>query len=164
MTSGKRKILFVTTSLNLGGAERQLLLLIERLGVIFDVELISLSSSGPLKQEYLKIIPNMQICDFRQMAMIKTFFQLFLSIRKTKPDLVITWLYKADILGGIASKFVGSTPVIWSARNSKVPDITKTKIFILKFFSKFIPDKIVANGLPAVQYHQSIGYPIKKYY
>jgi len=83
-------------------------------------------------------------------------------VRISKPDVVITWLYKADLIGGIASRFAGNFPVVWSARNSALPHFPIFKRLVLMLFSRMIPKWIIANGKPAYDFHKSIGYPTKK--
>jgi glycosyltransferase involved in cell wall biosynthesis len=156
----KKKVLFITSSLNLGGAERQLLLLCERLEILFDVEIVSLETEGPLKEKYLLAFPNIFFLNKSNPFVL--ILQLKKIIRTSRPDVVVTWLYKADLLGGLAAKLAGNIPVVWSARNSSIPHFSKTKRLILRVLSKVIPSKIVANGMPAYNFHITLGYPTKK--
>jgi glycosyltransferase involved in cell wall biosynthesis len=154
------KLLIVTSSLNLGGAERQLLLLCEKLKYQFDIQIVSLAADGPLRGKYIQNFPNTFLMGKK--STLRQLLELIRKIKLHRPDLVITWLYKADLLGGMAAKLAGNYPVLWSARNSAIPNFSITKKFVLAFFSKLIPKKIIANGLPAYNYHKSIGYPEKK--
>jgi glycosyltransferase involved in cell wall biosynthesis len=126
----------------------------------FDIQLVSLSTDGPLKEKYLQSFPNTLFLGKKNI--LYQILQLARAIKSHRPDIVITWLYRADLLGGIAAKLAGNYPVLWSARNSAIPNFVITKKIALTFFSKFIPKKIVANGLPAYNYHKLIGYPEKK--
>jgi glycosyltransferase involved in cell wall biosynthesis len=160
MSPKKMKVLFVTSSLNLGGAERQLLLLSQKLKIEGEVQIVSLAADGPLREKYLQHFPNsLFLVDKNTLYQILQLMRIMTSYR---PDVVITWLYKADLLGGVAAKLAGNYPVLWSARNSAIPNFSITKKLALSFFSKFIPRKIIANGSPAYNYHRSIGYPEKK--
>jgi glycosyltransferase involved in cell wall biosynthesis len=156
----KKKILFITSSLNLGGAERQLLLLCQLLETQVGIRIISLDSEGPLKEKYLEAFPNTLFLNEKNtLRQIKRLKEI---MGNSKPDVVVTWLYKADLLGGISAKLAGSYPVVWSARNSNLPHFSIFKGFILSFCSKLLPKKIIANGKPAYDFHKSIGYPTKK--
>ncbi len=161
MASAKKRVLFITSSLNLGGAERQLLLLCQQLEAHIELEMISLESEGPLKEKYLQSFPGMLFLyeenPISQMNKLRKF------IRVSKPDLVITWLYRADLLGGLATKLAGDTPVIWSARNSAIPNFSLLKKILLSFLSRIVPKFIVANGSPAHIFHSSMGYPAEKF-
>ena len=162
MGTVNRKVLFITSSLNLGGAERQLLLLCEKLKLHFEIQLISLESDGPLKEKYLGVFPEMQFLVANKSGVFSKLYELRKFIKKSNPDLVITWLYKADLLGGLAAKLAGNFPVIWSARNSSIPNLSVFKKKILCIFSRLIPNRIVSNGAPAYDFHKSLGYPESK--
>jgi glycosyltransferase involved in cell wall biosynthesis len=157
--STKPKVTFITSSMNLGGAERQLLLICNELKSIYDVEIITLDADGPLIDRYELDWPNLKIIDSRKHSTIVLLFKIFRQIGNSRPDVVVTWLYKADLLGGIACKLRGNIPVIWSARNSSIPNFKRYKRWALVFFSRIIPTYIIANGSPAIDFHKSIGYP-----
>jgi glycosyltransferase involved in cell wall biosynthesis len=148
--------------MNLGGAERQLLLLCKELQVVIDLDIITLDSSGPLLEKYKEVFPNLKVFDSSKDSFLILLKKLITEIRTQKPNLVITWLYKADILGGIAAKLAGRLPVIWSARNSDLPSFSYAKRVLMGMFSRAIPSAVVANGEPAINFHESIGYPARK--
>jgi glycosyltransferase involved in cell wall biosynthesis len=160
MVTRKKRVLFVTSSLQLGGAERQLLLLCQHLKTQVDIQIVSLDSDGPLKQKYLQVFPDTII--LTEKNAFNQINRLTRIIRVSKPDVVVTWLYKADLVAGVAAKFAGRFPVLWSARNSSIPDFSFLKKFILSILSQIIPKKIIANGSPALSFHLSIGYPKRK--
>jgi glycosyltransferase involved in cell wall biosynthesis len=163
MGFGNRKVLFITSSLNLGGAERQLLLLCEKLKLHFEIQLISLESDGPLKEKYLGAFPEMQFLVANKSGVFSKLYELRKIIKKSDPDLVITWLYKADLLGGLAAKLAGNYSVIWSARNSVIPNFSLFKKITLSFISRIVPTLVVANGLPAYRFHKSLRYHREKF-
>jgi glycosyltransferase involved in cell wall biosynthesis len=160
MSTKKKRVLFITSSLNLGGAERQLLLLCQGLNPQVDVQIVSLDSEGPLKEKYLQAFPDTFF--LTEKNLLRQINRLKRTIRISKPDVVITWLYRADLLGGIAAKLARNIPVIWSARNSSIPHLSTTRRIILGGLSKVIPSRIVANGLPAYNFHISLRYPAKR--
>ena len=160
MSTQKKRILFVISSLNLGGAERQMLLLCQMLKTQADVRIVSLEFEGPLKEKYMQAFP--EIFFVQKTNPLIQIIEIKRIVRISKPDVVITWLYKADLIGGIVSKLAGNVPVIWSARNSALPHFSIFKRLTLLLFSRLIPKWIVANGKPAYNFHKSIGYPTKK--
>jgi glycosyltransferase involved in cell wall biosynthesis len=160
MSTQKKRILFVISSLNLGGAERQMLLLCQMLKTQADVRIVSLEFEGPLKEKYKQAFP--EIFFVQKTNPLIQIIEIKRIVRISKPDVVITWLYKADLIGGIASKLAGNFPVIWSARNSALPHFSTFKRLTLLLFSRLIPKWIIANGKPAYNFHKSIGYPTKK--
>ena len=156
------RVTFVTSSMNLGGAERQLLLLCNELKNVATLNIISLDNHGPLLEKYRKDFPEIKTVDISKNLSINRFLKLRRLLKDSNPDLVVTWLYKADIIGGLASKLISKKAVIWSARNSDIPDLSMMKRSLLKTFSWFIPSEIVANGLPAQEFHIRLGYPTSK--
>ena len=160
MNTRKKRVLFVISSLNLGGAERQMLLLCQILETQADVQIVSLELEGPLKEKYSQAFPEIYFLD-KKNPLIQI-IEIQRIVRISKPDVVITWLYKADLIGGIASRLAGNFPVVWSARNSALPHFSIFKRLILMLFSRMIPKWIIANGKPAYDFHLSIGYPAKK--
>jgi hypothetical protein len=156
------KITFVTASMNLGGAERQLLLLCNELKNEYEFELISLDATGALVRKYKEDWPDLKIIDSARYSKILVLLKLRKQIKKNRPDIVITWLYKADILGGVATKLIGRIPIIWSARNSSIPNFGFFEKLLLKTLSRFLPDCVVANGSPAAEFHKTMGYPQNK--
>jgi glycosyltransferase involved in cell wall biosynthesis len=162
MKKDKKRILFITSSLNLGGAERQLLLLCDELRSEFNVEIVSLDKDGPLLSRYQDSSHELKMIEPSYLGVLGDLFRLIKVLRQTKPDAVVTWLYEADILGGVATKLTSKSPIIWTARNSALPRFGYLKKLALLLLSKTIPDYVIANGRPAFKFHKSIGYPARK--
>ena len=162
MNKGIKRILFITSSLNLGGAERQLLLLCDELRSEYNLEIVSLDKNGSLLSKYQDSSHEVKIIGTSRLGPFGDLLRLIKVLRQRKPDVVITWLYKADILGGIATKLTSKSPIIWSARNSALPRFSNLKKLALSLLSKTIPDYVIANGRPAFKFHKSIGYPARK--
>jgi glycosyltransferase involved in cell wall biosynthesis len=152
----------VRASRNLGGAARQLLLLCTLLKEEVAIEIISLDVDGPLLERYQRDFPNISVIDSTRYSKFTIVRKLCKLIKGNHPDIVITWLYKADILGGIATKLIGKIPIIWSVRNSSIPNFGFTEKLLLKILSRFVPECVVANGSPATEFHKTMGYPHKK--
>ena len=161
-TESRPRVTFVTASMNLGGAERQLLLLSNLLKEEVAIEIISLDVDGPLLERYKRDFPNISVIDSTRYSKFTIVRKLRKLIKRDHPDIVITWLYKADILGGIATKLIGKIPIIWSARNSSIPNFSFLDRLLLKTLSRLLPNWVVANGSPASEFHKTMGYPQEK--
>ncbi len=110
-----KKILIIINNLGIGGAERLVVDDInEMLRVGVDVTLITLRPE-PKKSfaTQLNLESNKsQLTPFKSLLDIPSWFELVRSIRRLKPDLVITQLWFANTIGRIATKIAGPWPVI----------------------------------------------------
>jgi glycosyltransferase involved in cell wall biosynthesis len=98
---------------------------------------------------------------------IKQFFQLVSFIRTEKPDAVQTWMYHADLLGGVAAKIAGVRKVFWCIRHSTLEKgkAKRSTIAIAKLcalLSRFVPSGIVCCAHKALVVHRDIGYAARK--
>jgi glycosyltransferase involved in cell wall biosynthesis len=89
-------------------------------------------------------------------------------IRSHRPDLVQTWLYHADFIGGIVARIVGIRRVYWGLRSTNlVADETNrsTRIVIKlnALLSFLVPKKIISCSVKGVEVHQSLGYRKDKF-
>jgi len=85
-------------------------------------------------------------------------------IRRIKPDVVQTWLYHSDVIGGVCAKLCGVKQIIWSIRCEGI-GLKKTTYLIKKMgamLSWIVPDWIVMNSKGAAQHHVLSGYCAKK--
>jgi glycosyltransferase involved in cell wall biosynthesis len=80
-----------------------------------------------------------------------------------KPDLVQTWMYHADLVGGLAARLAGVRAVVWGIRNSdlekgssKTTTIVLTRI--LAWLSRWIPTYIAVCARKARDVHTELGY------
>ena len=161
------KIMHVITGLGDGGAEgvlTRLCLLSKNL----EHEVVSLIDAGKygevlvaagIKVHYLKMNPARP----NPLKLIK----LISIIRESKPSVVQTWMYHADLLGGIAAKLAGVKRIIWGVRHSTLDkgNAKRSTIYVAWLLAKlsyFIPDKIVCCARKALEVHSDLGYDKSK--
>jgi glycosyltransferase involved in cell wall biosynthesis len=94
------------------------------------------------------------------------FYKIYGFIKKYNPDLVQTWMYHSDFLGGIVAKIAGVKKVYWCIRNSDLilGKSSFNTIVISRacaLLSYFIPTRIISCAHIAKNYHTSIGYSKK---
>lgn len=82
-------------------------------------------------------------------------------VKQDRADLVHTWLYHADLLGGIAARSTSGVALVWSLRNSRLNFKVSTRIVVklCALLSSRMPDAIVACAQSAKDEHVSRGYP-----
>ncbi|HEX9932638.1 MAG TPA: glycosyltransferase [Allosphingosinicella sp.] len=89
-------------------------------------------------------------------------------IERLKPDLVQTWLYHADLVGGIAARRAGAPPVIWNVRTTRIPPGRGTSAMTTlvrracAFLSSRLPRRIVYVAESARRIHERLGYDASK--
>lgn len=163
------KLAFVTTALATGGAEMMLHKLLQYLDRSrFEPAVISLRDKGQLgtRIEALGVpvhamgmnpgIPN----PFRFWALVRL-------LRRLRPDVVQTWMYHADLLGGIAARLAGCSRVVWGIRNSNL-DARLTKrstrwvVQTCARLSSCVPARIISCSQLALEVHAALGYQADK--
>ena len=154
------KIIFISPDINSGGAENIIFNLAKATNKN-DILLISLTDIGYygsiLRKEGYKIHSlNMKKNIF---VFFKIIYLLILIIR-FKPRIVQTWLYHANLVGGIAAKLLGVKKIYWTVHH----DFEYRNLYmmlemrILVFLSYIIPDKIIYGSNPVKNNHVLNGY------
>lgn len=93
--------------------------------------------------------------------------KLYRILRSEQPDVVQTWMYHADLVGGIVARLAGCRNVIWNIRSSTLePDRDKrTTIWVARasaWLSSYVPQKIVTCAHEAGRIHANLGYDASK--
>ena len=165
------KILHMIIGLNVGGAENSLKRLIEihKDNQNYQHCVISLTTIG-------KIGEQLQVSgiEVKALGMTSAFsvpitlWRLIKSIRHINPDIIHTWMYHADLLGGLAAYFT-QKKVIWSIRNTHVAigsGTAKTTKYIMWLCAKLsykIPSKIICVANAAkISHYKNYRYDNKK--
>lgn len=155
--------LHIIGSLEIGGAEMTLCKLIEATDPkIIDHIVVSLLPPEALQHRIeaagAKILSlNMS----RSRLTLTDFCRLAKLIKKINPDLVHTWMYISDIIGGLATRLAGTVPVIFSIRHGSFKgDKTRTVLLakVTAWLSHLIPQRIIACSTAAAELHRQTGY------
>ena len=154
-----RKILFVCGSMQVGGAEKQLLLLAKRLSKKYSVSLFLFGRTGPMSLEFENA--GLEITTSSG-SRITNLYRLTRQIVCNRPEVQINWLYEADVLGGLLGRLLKVPIIINAARNTNWPGYTKFRMKVLEFITKFASSYVVANSRKAFDWHASQGYPRDK--
>lgn len=92
---------------------------------------------------------------------IRCFIKLIALLKKINPDIIQTWMYHADLLGGLANRFSVRAPLVWNIRHSDFASDKMTTRMIARlcaWFSRILPTEIFCNSQFAKTAHARIGY------
>lgn len=164
-----RRVAHVITGLNPGGAEMMLFKLLSAMDrVVFKPEVISLTGMGPLAERIQALDITVRALGMRRgVPNPLSLLRLAVWLRRSKPDVIQTWMYHADLIGGIAAKLVGGIPVIWGIRHSNLdPQGSKRKTIwtanACARLSNWLPTQIVCCSEASLPVHAALGYATRK--
>jgi glycosyltransferase involved in cell wall biosynthesis len=169
MNDKRIKIIHVINCLSPGGAERMLLNLLANANMEkFDIKVFSLQDKGQLCSDIEALgVPVYCFFMYNKIDFIFRFIKLMLTIRKTKPEIIHTWMYHSNIIAGFAAKLVSRCKIVWSIHASKLDSgftkrSTKIAIKLSSLMSFFIPHKIIFCSNSSYYLHQIIGFERSK--
>lgn len=163
------RVLYIITGLATGGAETMLLKLLERLDrERYAPLVISLTTMGDIGPRIAALGISVQALGMTsRLPSPFGFVRLLQQVREARPDIVHTWLYHADLLGGVAARLVGINAVCWGIRSSNL-DSDKTHRGthavrrVCAVLSHVIPRCIFLNSEAARLIHVELGYAAGK--
>jgi len=88
-------------------------------------------------------------------------------IRESKPDVIHTWMYHANLVGVLAARLAGGVPVIWGIHNGALdPRIDKRRTILVNracaLLSQKFPARIVCCSEASLRIHKKLGYAAEK--
>lgn len=162
------KITHIIIGLNVGGAELMLKRLVEGTQSPGQVRhsIISLTDLGTVGKQLLSAGFDVRYLGLKgALTLPKVLFKLRQEIKRQKPNVVQTWMYHADVLGGLAAKSLKVDRIIWNVRNTNFGLnglMHKLLIRLSALISKYVPDRIVYVSQSAQESHEEAGYdPVK---
>ena len=165
LPKAKIRLVHIITGLKTGGAEMMLYKLLSHIDRNkFDCQVISLTDGGVIEPKIEALgIPVFSVGMRNGLPDPIGFFKLVVQLKKHQPDIVQTWLYHADLLGGLAAKLIGVKNVIWNIRNSNIDASinkwhTRMTARLCALSSGWLADAIISNSERATQVHQALGY------
>jgi glycosyltransferase involved in cell wall biosynthesis len=165
LPKAKIRLVHIITGLKTGGAEMMLYKLLSHIDRNkFDCQVISLTDKGVIGPKIEALgIPVFSVGMRNGLPAPIGFFRLVNQLKKHQPDIVQTWLYHADFLGGLAAKLIGVKKIIWNIRNSNIDASinkwhTRMTARVCGLSSSWLADAIISNSERATQVHQALGY------
>lgn len=164
-------VLHIITDLTTGGAE----LMLERLvrhqsaGGRYEHRVISLRTLG-------QVGPRLQAAGIPVEAMGMTgplglaagFVRLVRRIRALRPDVVQTWMYHADLIGGLAARLAGHDRILWGVRVMDIMPamgVSRSMLIARRLcarLSRSVPHRILYVAESARRVHEALGYAPEK--
>ncbi len=164
-SASRLSILLLVRSLELGGAERQLVELasaLHRCGQIVQVGVFY--RQGPLVDELERLgVPIVDLAKRGRWKFIGFFWRLVGALRQQRPDILYCFLGGANIAGAMVRPFVPNVKLVWSVRASGIDlnryDWTHRLGYRVERLASRLPDLIIANSNAGRDFAVRNGFP-----
>jgi glycosyltransferase involved in cell wall biosynthesis len=160
---GDVSVLHVITGLNIGGAELALKRLVLSDAVRSRHTVVSLTDIGAVGRDLQAATVAVHALNLRRNRLNAVAFWRFVQLIKTlRPTVIQTWMYHADLFGGLAARVAGRREIVWGIRNTgfareqRVATIAIMRICAL--LSHWLPRVIVCCAESARASHVRWGY------
>lgn len=167
--ANRTRILHVVTGLGRGGAETSLLRTLAHADPdLFSHHVVSLTSGGELAPavratgaEVVELAVSPGALAFLALPRLRGV------MHSSKPDLVQTWMYHSDLLGGLAARLAASPPVVWGLHHADLdPKFNKRSTLWVAGtcarLSRWLPSSIVCCSEATRRVHAAFGYEAEK--
>lgn len=167
MTSGSSPlhVVHVITGLGQGGAETVLHRLVTAPGQESVHTVISMGDDGVFGDRLRQAGVTVHALHMKDspLAAMQGAWQLWRLLRRLRPDVVQTWMYHADLVGGLAARLAGVKALAWGIRNSGA-DLrhgsrsAHVLAWVCARLSRWVPQVIIACAEDAARRHRGMGY------
>ena len=128
----------------------------------FPVQVFSLSDIGATGVRIVRDlgIPVFSLRSASGGASVPAGVRLLGNLRSGRPHIVQTWMYHANLLGGIAGRALGK-PVVWNIRRGSLTHLKRRTLWISRAcsaVSSLVPARIVCCSSDALGRHAAAGY------
>jgi glycosyltransferase involved in cell wall biosynthesis len=163
------RITHVIGSLDVGGAERALCGLLATIDpALAEMKIVALIPGGALTDSVRRLGIEVETLSMRPgrpdpSAVVR----LARRLRADRPDLVVTWMYHANLIGGLAAKLADRIPVVWNIRHTwldprRSKRLTRWTARAGGALSQRVPDAVVYVAHSAYESHAALGYACPK--
>lgn len=162
LCGSRLRVMHVITGLSDGGAEGVLYRLVAS-DRADEHRVVSLTSEGKYGTKLRAAGVSVTTLDMpRGRVTLRGLRRLWRGLGASRPDVVQTWMYHADLLGGVAARFAGA-PVAWGIRDTTLDTASsrRSTIWVAKAcsrLSRWVPARIVCCAEAARKVHVALGY------
>jgi glycosyltransferase involved in cell wall biosynthesis len=163
-----KKIIFLSRSMDYGGAERQIALLaigLKEKG--YSTKIVVFYGGGPLEQELSSHgVPVIHLNKKNRWDILGFLTRLMITLRREQPDILHGYLDVPNILTVLMKPFLPHTRIVWGIRTSKI-DLTRYDWLVHltyhaeTWLSKWA-DLIINNSYSGMAYASQRGLPKQK--
>ena len=152
------------TTLDVGGAEQMLVKLLRHTDRSrIHSRVVSLAAAGPLTREIeslgvevtaLNMVPGrISVSAIRRLVAL---------LKSTRPDVLQTWLFHADLVGTVAGRLAGVPAIYWNVRCAELDpqDHSRSLFWVLRALAWLSPSVtgVVVNSEAGRRVSESLGY------
>ncbi len=159
------RVMHLITGLTVGGAETMLARLVSGMDRDeFENVVYCMMDGGPVAETILRHGVAVHSLGMKKgLPDPRVLLRFARAVRSWKPAILQTWMYHADLLGGLAGKLCGNIPVVWNLRQSDptLKDENKMTLRIVRIcasLSSILPARIVCCAEAGRRIHSRLGY------
>ena len=160
-------VVHIISGLGQGGAETVLYRLVTAKQTQTQHIVISMSDAGVFGERLQQAHVDVHCLHMKGVKLLTGWWTLRRLLKKLQPDVVQTWMYHADLLGGLAARSVGIKTIAWGIRNSgenlhHSSLKARAVASLCAKVSGWLPQQIVACAENAARRHKQWGYKAEK--
>lgn len=157
------KVMHIITSLDDGGAQSALfrLCMHDDVDEHFVVSLMGEGKYGPLLSAQGTPVTALDMK--RNLVTFRGLWRMFWYIRRIRPEALQTWMYHADLAGGVTARLAGRRNIFWGIRHTTLdptesPRSTVLVAHICAHLSRIVPRRILCCAERSREVHAALGY------
>ena len=166
---GRIRVLHLITGTGIGGAEMMLFKLLSQMDRdSFTNVVYSMLEPGPMAEAIQKLGIEVRTLGLKQGHLDPwALFRFAREVRAWRPHILQTWMYHADLLGGLVGRLLTGVPVVWNIRHGDLQTTDNTPMTLrvarlCSALSGWVPDRIACCAQHSRAIHVGLGYTASK--
>lgn len=131
-------------------------------------EVISLTDGGALGTRLkARGVPVRSLGMRGRISDLRPVFRLARWLKGSQPQVIQTWMYHADLVGGLAARLAGHRNIVWGIHHSRLnleSDKPRTVRIVRACarLSRWVPARIVCCSQASLTAHSALGYALER--